>query len=79
MRNMRSISIRIRSIVTGLDILLLLLLNIGLAKLNEFLTLCVHHRVVFVIILYLIPFLICDLLAFKKTLLAYSTFSSLSF
>jgi hypothetical protein len=50
MRNMRSISIRIRSIVSGLDTLLLLLLNIGLSELDEFLTLCVHPRVVLVTI-----------------------------
>jgi hypothetical protein len=50
MRNMRSISIRIRNIVSGLDTLLLLLLNIGLGELDEFLTLCVHSRVVLVII-----------------------------
>jgi hypothetical protein len=42
MRNMRSISIRIRSIVSGLDALLLLLLDIGFDKLDEFLTFYVH-------------------------------------
>jgi hypothetical protein len=72
---MKSISIRIRSIVSGLDILLLLLLNIGLGELDKFLTLCVHPRVVLVtIFFYLILLLICGLLSFKKTLLAYSTF-----
>ena len=40
MRNMRSISIRIRSIVSGLGTSLLLLLNLGLGVLDEFLTLC---------------------------------------
>jgi hypothetical protein len=50
MRNMRSISIRIRNIVSGLDSLLLLLLDIGLGKLDEFLTFCVHPRVVHVTI-----------------------------
>jgi hypothetical protein len=50
MRNMRSMSIRIRSIVSGFDTLLLLLLNIGLSELDEFLTLCVHPRVVLVTI-----------------------------
>jgi hypothetical protein len=40
----------IRNIVSGLDRLLLLLLNIGLGELDEFLTLCVHHRVVLVTI-----------------------------
>jgi hypothetical protein len=47
---MRSIdiSIRIRSIVSGLDTLLLLLLDICLGELEEFLTLCVHLRVVLV-------------------------------
>jgi hypothetical protein len=79
MRNMWSISIRIRSIISGLDTLLLLLLNIGLGELDEFLILCVHLRVMLVTIFYLIPLLICDLLAFKKTLLTYSTFLSLSF
>jgi hypothetical protein len=39
MRNMRNVSIRIRSIVSGLDTLFLLLLNIGLDELDEFLTL----------------------------------------
>jgi hypothetical protein len=39
MRNMRSISMRIRSIFSGLDTLFLLLLNIGLDELDEFLTL----------------------------------------
>jgi hypothetical protein len=47
---MRSISLRIRNIVSDLDTLLFLLLEIGLSELNEFLTLCVHPRVVFVII-----------------------------
>jgi hypothetical protein len=47
---MRSISIRIRSIVSSLDILLLLLLNICLGELDEFLTLYVHPRVVLVTI-----------------------------
>jgi hypothetical protein len=47
---MRCISIRIRSIVSGLDTLLLLLLDICLGELDEFLTLCVHHRVVLVTI-----------------------------
>jgi hypothetical protein len=46
MRNMRSISIRIRNIVSGLDALLLLLLDIGLGELDKFLTFCVHPRVV---------------------------------
>jgi hypothetical protein len=50
MRNMRSISIRIRSIVSALDTLLLLLLNIGLDELDEFLTICVHPRVMLVTI-----------------------------
>jgi hypothetical protein len=79
MRNMRSISIRIRNIVSGLDSLLLLLLDIGLGELNEFLTLCVYPRVVLTPFLYPISLLICGLLAFKKTHLAYSTFSSFSF
>jgi hypothetical protein len=39
MRNMRSISIRIRDIVSGLGALLILLLNIRLGELDEFLTL----------------------------------------
>jgi hypothetical protein len=47
---MRSISIRIRSIVSGLDILLLLLLDIGLSELDKFLTFSVHPRVVLVTI-----------------------------
>jgi hypothetical protein len=48
--HMRSNSIRIRSIVSGLDTLLLLLLNISLGELDELLTLSIHPRVVFVII-----------------------------
>jgi hypothetical protein len=49
MRNMRS-SIRVRGICSGLDTLLLLLLDIGLGKLDEFLTFSVHTRVVLVTI-----------------------------
>jgi hypothetical protein len=49
-RNLRCISIRIRSIISGLDTLLLLLLDICLGELDEFLTLCVHPRVVLVTI-----------------------------
>jgi hypothetical protein len=48
MKNMRSISIRIRIIVSDLDILLLFLLNIDLTELDEFLTFSVYHRVVLV-------------------------------
>jgi hypothetical protein len=47
---MRSISIRIRGIVSGFDTLLLLLLDIGLGELDEFLTFSVHPRVVLIII-----------------------------
>jgi hypothetical protein len=50
MRNMRSISIRIKDIVSGLDTLLLLLLDIGLSELDEFLTFSVHPRVVLITI-----------------------------
>jgi hypothetical protein len=50
MRNMRSISIRIRGIVSGFDTLLLLFLDIGLGELNEFLTFSVHPRVVLITI-----------------------------
>jgi hypothetical protein len=50
MRNMRSISIRIRGIVSGLDTLLLLLLDIGLGEFDEFLTFSVHPRVVLITI-----------------------------
>jgi hypothetical protein len=50
MRNMRSISIRIRGIVSCLDTLLLLLLDIGLGELDEFLTFSVHPRVVLITI-----------------------------
>jgi hypothetical protein len=42
---MRSISIRTRSIVSGLDTLLLFLLDIGLAELDKFLAFSVHPRV----------------------------------
>jgi hypothetical protein len=48
MRNMRSISIRIKGFVSGLNTLLLLLLDIGLGELDEFLTFSVHPRVVLV-------------------------------
>jgi hypothetical protein len=47
---MRNISIRIKSFDSGLDTLLLLLLDIGLGELDEFLTFSVHPRVVLVII-----------------------------
>jgi hypothetical protein len=50
MRNMRSISIRIRNIVSGLDTFLLFLLDIGLGELDEFYTFSVHPRVVFITI-----------------------------
>jgi hypothetical protein len=50
MRKMRSISIRIRDIVSGLNTLLLLLLDIGLSELDEFLTFSVHPKVVLIII-----------------------------
>jgi ABC-type sulfate transport system permease subunit len=50
MRNMRSISIRIRDVVSGLDALLLFLLDISLGELDEFLTFSVHPRVVLVTI-----------------------------
>jgi hypothetical protein len=79
MRNMRDISIRIRSIVSGLDTFLLLVLDIFLGELDKFLTLYVHPRVV------LVPIFISNctldmlLFAFKKTLLTYSIFSSFSF
>jgi hypothetical protein len=48
--HMRNISIRIRNIVNGLDTLLLLLLNITLGELDEFLTFSVHPRIVLVTI-----------------------------
>jgi succinate-acetate transporter protein len=47
---MRNISIRIRGIVSGLDILLVLLLDIGLGELDEFLTFSIHPRVVLITI-----------------------------
>jgi hypothetical protein len=45
---MRSISIRMRNIVSSLGALLLLLLDIGLGELDEFLTFSVHTRVVLI-------------------------------
>jgi hypothetical protein len=42
MRNMKSINMNIRSIVSGLDVLLLLLLDIDFGELDELLTFCVH-------------------------------------
>jgi hypothetical protein len=50
MRNMRSISIRIRDIISGLNALLLLLLDISLGELDEILTFCVYPRVVLITI-----------------------------
>jgi hypothetical protein len=47
---MRSISIRIGCIVSGLNTLLLLLLDIGLGELDGFLTFSVHPTVVLIII-----------------------------
>jgi hypothetical protein len=47
---MRNISIRIRGIISGFDTLLLLLLDIDLGKLDEFLTFSVHPRVVLITI-----------------------------
>jgi hypothetical protein len=47
---MRSISIRMRNIISNLGALLLLLLDIGLGELDEFLTFKVHPRVVLVTI-----------------------------
>jgi hypothetical protein len=79
MRNMRSISIRIRGIISCLDTFLLLLLDIGIGELDEFLTFGVHPRVVLITIFIVNSIFICDLLAFKKIFLAYSTFSSFSF
>jgi hypothetical protein len=75
MRNMRNISIRIRGITSGFDTLLLLLLDIDLGKLDEFLTFSVHPRVV-IITIFIANFTLDE---FKKTLLTYSTFSSFSF
>jgi hypothetical protein len=48
MRNMRNISIRIRSNVSDLDALLFLLLDIGFGELDELLTSCVHPYVMLV-------------------------------
>jgi hypothetical protein len=48
MRNMRSISVSIRSIVSGFDVLLLLLFDIGFGELDKFLTFYVHPLVVLV-------------------------------
>jgi hypothetical protein len=45
---MRNISIRIRNIASNLGTLLLLLLDISLSELDEFLTFSVHPRVVLV-------------------------------
>jgi hypothetical protein len=42
MRNMRNISVSIRSIVSGLDVLLFFLLDTGFSEFNEFLTFCVQ-------------------------------------
>jgi hypothetical protein len=45
---MRSISIRMRNIVSNLGVLLLFLLDIGLGELDEFFTFSVHLRVVLI-------------------------------
>jgi hypothetical protein len=45
---MRSISIRMRNIISNLSALLLLLLNIDLGELDKFLTFNVHPRVMLV-------------------------------
>jgi hypothetical protein len=79
MRNIRSISIMIRCIVSGLDTLLLLLLDIDIGELDKFLTFGVHPRVVLITIFIVNFIFICDLLTFKKIFLAYSTFSSFLF
>jgi hypothetical protein len=51
MRNVRSISVSIRSIISSLDVLLLLLLNIDFGELDELLTICVHPCVVLSLVL----------------------------
>jgi hypothetical protein len=71
MRNMRDISIRIRSFFSCWTFALVNLMN-SLSFVFT-LELCLSP------FLYPIPLLICGLLAFKKTLLAYSIFSSFSF
>jgi hypothetical protein len=48
MRNMRSISMRVRNIISGIDALLLLLLYIGIGELDEFFIFCVHPSVMLV-------------------------------
>jgi hypothetical protein len=45
---MRTINIRMRNIISNLGALLLLLLNISLGELDEFLTFSFHPRVMFV-------------------------------
>jgi hypothetical protein len=47
---MRNISIRIRDIVSNLDTLLLLFLDIGFGELDEFFTFSVHPRVMLITI-----------------------------
>jgi hypothetical protein len=42
MGNIIIINISIRGIVSGLDVLVILLLDIGFGELDEFLTFCVH-------------------------------------
>jgi hypothetical protein len=48
MRKMRSISLRMRNIISNLGALFLLLLDIDLGEFDEVLTFSVHHRVVFI-------------------------------
>jgi hypothetical protein len=76
---MRNISIRIRSIFSGPDILLIFLLDIDLGELYEFLTFCVQLRVVIVTIFYPILLLICGILAFKKHFLNILSFHPSNF
>jgi hypothetical protein len=76
MRNMRSISIGIKDIVSSFDALLLLLLDISLGELDEFLTLCIYPRVVLVSIFVVNSTIDIWPSCIQEKFLTYSTFSS---
>jgi hypothetical protein len=76
MRNMRSISIGMRNIISNFSALLLLLLGIGLSELDEFLIFSVHPRVVLVTHLVVNAILDMRHSYIKYVLFAYLIFSS---
>jgi hypothetical protein len=71
---MKDINIRIKNIVSDLDTLILLLLDIYLGELDEFLIFVFTLELCLLLFLCSIPPVICGIQTFKKTLLAYSLF-----